>query len=198
MSWKHLIIPCDCTETRVKPDLCSLSAEEARSLWISGVHFQRSLRGAGSSLTLAALTSFDGLPVLMTHGNMISLCISFVKSYLDFQSKCRQVSQIHFVLSFLTCIWVDTLCTARGQFLQTLSVHTRPHSSRQLLRQTDTDTLFSEILLSQTEKLHEVTVSSLYLSILPHTASTCSFIYISSACYTLQRRNNLHKKPLAL
>lgn len=87
MSWKHLIIPCDCAETRVKPDLCSLSAEEARSLWISGVHFQRSLRGAGSSLTLAALTSFDGLPVLMTHGNMISLCISFVKSYLDFSKQ---------------------------------------------------------------------------------------------------------------
>ncbi len=39
---------------------------------MSGVHFQRSLRGAGSSLTLAALTSFDGLPILMSHGNIIS------------------------------------------------------------------------------------------------------------------------------
>ena len=48
------------------------------------MHFQRSLRGEGNSLTLAALTSFDGLPVLMTHRNMVSLCISFVKSYLDF------------------------------------------------------------------------------------------------------------------
>lgn len=38
------------------------------SFSISGVHFQRSLRGAGSSLTLAALTSFDGLPILTSHG----------------------------------------------------------------------------------------------------------------------------------
>lgn len=73
-----------CAGTRVKPDLCSLSAEEARSLWISGVHFQRSLRGAGSSLTLAALTSFDGLPLLMTHGNIISVCIFICKVLLGF------------------------------------------------------------------------------------------------------------------
>lgn len=52
-------------------DLCSLSAEEAMSLWTSGVHFQRSRRGAGSSLTLAALTNFDGLPILLSEMTLL-------------------------------------------------------------------------------------------------------------------------------
>lgn len=83
---------CSCiyfiTGTRVKPDLCSLSAEEERSLWISGVHFQRSLRGAGNSLTLAALTSFDGLPILFSHG----YTMSFWLSYLDVLSIYQYIS----------------------------------------------------------------------------------------------------------
>lgn len=44
--------------------LCNLSAEDVRSVWISGEHFQRSRLGAGSSLMLAALTSLEGLPLL--------------------------------------------------------------------------------------------------------------------------------------
>ena len=65
-------------------DLLSFSAEAERCLWISGVHFQRSLRGAGSSLTLAALTSLDGLPLL---GSQRTMCFSWWQMAADFQPK---------------------------------------------------------------------------------------------------------------
>lgn len=80
LSWVCLCIYF-ITGARVKPDLCSLSAAEERSLWISGVHFQRSLRGAGNSLTLAALISLDGLPILFSHGHAMSLWLNVLSIY---------------------------------------------------------------------------------------------------------------------
>lgn len=43
---------------------CNLSAEEVRNFWISGEHFQCRRLGDGNSLTLAARTNFEGLPLL--------------------------------------------------------------------------------------------------------------------------------------
>lgn len=106
-------------------------------------------------------------------------CLFLGKSYLDFLSICQKVHT--FCISFLTCISVDTLCTARGQSPQMVSVHTRLHSSRQLLRQTDTVMLLSVgfLELNKTAMLDYLRFNSFAVAVSsPHYAF----------CYVLQLR----------
>lgn len=96
-------------------------------------------------------------------------------------------SRIH---SILTCIWADTLCTARGRFLQTVSVHTRLHSSRQPLRQTDTVTLLS-VGLSWVETAAldflKFTRSYSFITVLVRHVAYCSYMHF---IYTLHEEIN--------
>lgn len=168
-----------CTETRVKPDLCNLSAEEARSLWISGVHFQRSLRGAGSSLTLAALTSFDGLPILFSHGNTTS----FWWPYLDFLNTCQQMShscilRFQHPVSYMYLSRYSVHCTRTIPSNGECS-HTTPQQPSAPTTNWHSQTIF----LSWTNCLRfdsfSVTVSLPSLCLLLCTEIRCPFIYIS-------------------